>query len=130
MIKNARNIPLSQQTGTLPSMRDAMANWFQPLKFTQVIKSIVNYKNVETLKVKCFNGVIQPMKAQELMMRPDGQRAWIWKTVHAYPDLVLVPDDIIIIQGVKYRVMDKTDYTEYGYVVYNIVQNYTGDETT
>lgn len=126
MIHNAKDTLLTANPGTLPNVQDAMADWFQQLSFTTIVKTVVNFEVVETLTTVAFYGVRQPFTAQQLMMKPEGQREWKWETIHAYPDLILRPDDIITFESVSYRVMEKLDWKEYGYVQYNIVQNYTG----
>lgn len=123
-IFNASSIPLSQTTGTLPNVQAGMANWFQSITFIQIVKTVVNFKVVETTTSIDFQGVIQPFTAQMLELKPEGQRNWIWKTLHAYPGTLLVPDDEGTIQGQNYRVMQKLNYQEYGYIEYHIVQDY------
>lgn len=124
-IQNAADQLLDSNTGTLPNVQGAMANWFQPLSFKQITKSVVNFQNVETTATTRFQGVRQPLSAQKLMMKPEGQRSWRWETIHAYPDLILQPDDIIIFSDRPYRVMEKYDWQEYGYLEYHITQDYT-----
>jgi len=125
MIRNARDRLLSQIPSTLPDMQDAMADWFQVLTFTRVSKQIVNFSVVETRAPYSIMGVRQPLSAQALAMKPEGQRAWKIEQIHAYPDVILNPDDIMIFNGIPYRVLDKIDYKEYGYVEYHITQDFT-----
>lgn len=124
-IKNANKIPLNQNPGTLPNMQGAMLDWFQILTFTQIKKVVENFNLIEKTYSTSFQGVKQPFTAQELMMKPEGQRSWKWFTIHAFPDLVLTTDEIINFGGENYRVMQKSDFTEYGYVMYQICQDYT-----
>jgi len=106
-------------------MSGTVSDWFQRLMFTKIQKSIVNFNLVESEQEYSFMGVVQPASAQALMVKPEGQRSWKWYTVHAWPALVLAPDEIIMFLGVRYRVMEKLDYTPYGYVEYQIVQDYS-----
>jgi hypothetical protein len=123
-IHNASDTLLTANPGTLPNVQEAMASWFQTLTFTKIVKTVVNFNAVEVRTNFAFQGVRQPFTSQQLMMKPEGQRKWKWEMIHAYPDLVLQPDEIIIFNGLNYRVMQKYDYTEYGYVQYDIVQDY------
>ncbi len=125
MIQNASDTPLDENPGTLPNMQSALLSYFQPLTFTQIVKTVENFNLVETLTDFSFLGVRQPFTAQQLVQKPEGQRAWKWETVHSLPNLSLLPDDIIIFKSVSYRVMQKFDWTEYGYIEYHIVENYT-----
>jgi hypothetical protein len=123
-IKNASSVLLTQNPGTLPSVQDAMLDWFQNLTFTRIVKTTINFNVVETPTSYSFQGVRQPFTAQQLVMKPEGQRQWKWETIHAFPNLVLNPDEIIGFAGQNYRVMRKSDFSEYGYVLYEIVQDY------
>ena len=126
-LHDAADVPLSKNPGTLPNMSDVIGNWFQLLTFDKVIKTIVNFNVVETTTPLMFQGVFQPFTKQKLMMKPEGQRLWKWFMVHAWPTLILNPDDVIIDQsGTQYRVMEKNDLKEYGFVEYDLVQDYTG----
>lgn|SRR5574343_364486 len=124
-IHNASSVPLTSNPGTLPDVSAALLNWFQPITFTKIVKTVVNYKAVETKTNFSFQGVRQPFTPQDLMMKPEGQRSWKWEMIHCYPDLVLIPDEIIYFGLTKYRVMQKLDYKEYGYVQYHITEDYT-----
>lgn len=125
MIKDASSIPLTANSGTLPNVSGALLNWFQILTFTTIVKTVVNFQLVETTTTQDYQAVIQPFTAQQLMIKPEGQRLWKWFTLHSFTDLILVPDDIATIQGVAYRVMGKWDWKEYGYIEYHLVEDYT-----
>lgn len=124
-IKNASSVPLSANPGTLPDVQAAMLDWFQKLTFTMIVKTTVNFAVVETPTAFDFWGVRQPFSPQQLRMKPEGERKWKWQTIHAYPDLILEIDDVITFAGENYRVDQKLDWQEYGYVEYHIVQDFT-----
>lgn len=126
MISSAADRLLTANTGTLPNVSGAMLDWFQPMVFTAVTKTVVNFKVVESANPVDFMGVWQPYSAQQLQMRPEGQRNWKWFTVHSTPDLILDPDQVVTYLGTQYRVKDKFDYTQYGYLEYHLVQDFTG----
>lgn len=126
-IWNAKDVSLANNPGTLPNMADTIANWFQLLTFKQVVKKTINFQTVETASPLEFQGVVQPFTSQQLAMKPEGQRAWKWFTIHAWPTLILKPDDVIINQaGTQFRVMEKLDFKEYGYVRYEMIEDYSG----
>lgn len=125
-ILNANTIPLNQNSGTVPDVSDAMLDWFQPLTFTSIVKTVVNFQVVETPTNVSFLGVWQPFTARQLLLKPEGQRAWSWFTCHAQPELVLKADEVVTYLGVQYRVKEQTDYRLYGYVEYHLIQDYTG----
>lgn len=125
-IQNASDIPLSQNTGTLPQMGDALLSWFQAMVFTTIVKTVVNSLVVETPTNVSFQGVWQPFTDQALLMKPIGQRKWKWFMLHADTTLSLEPDDVVTYQGTQFRVMAKKDYSPYAYIEYHLAQDYTG----
>lgn len=125
-IYSAKNVPLNQNSGTMPDVSDALLDWFQPMTFLTITKTVVNFEVKEVSTATNFLGVWQPMTAQKLLLKPEGQRAWLWFTVHAQPGLELIPDEVITYLGTQYRVMQKWDWILDGYVEYHLVNNYTG----
>jgi hypothetical protein len=125
-IYSAKNIPLSAMAGTMPDLSDALLDWFAPMTFSTVVKTVVNFQVQEVATPINFLGVWQPLSPQKLLLKPEGQRAWLWFTVHAQPGLELVPDEVITYLGTQYRVMQKLDWKLDGYVEYHLVNNYVG----
>lgn len=123
-VSNANTVKLDEQPGTLPNLQGGVLNYFRQLTFTTIKKTVVNFQLVEVPVSFNFMGMVQPMGAQKLMMKPEGQRHWVWNTIHAFPSLELTTDEIITISCVNYRVMQKFDYSTYGYVEYHVVQDY------
>lgn len=124
-IFNAGSLPLSANPGTLPNMAGTLNDWFQQLSFTTIVKTIVNYVVVETPTTVTFMGVKQPFTPEQLAMKPEGQRSWNWFMIHSYPSLALKTDEIISFNGELHRVMARLDYTDYGYLEYHVVRDYT-----
>lgn len=128
IIKNGSNTPLNlTPQGTVPNMSGALAGWQQTITFTQIVKTVNSkFEVTETPTNTTFSGVWQPFTAQQLMIKPEGERAWKWFTVHALVVLPLKPDDVVSYKGQQYRVKEKLDYMEYGYMEYHLIQDYTG----
>lgn len=124
MIKNGSNKPLNQQKGSLPDVSSALENWFQAITFIKIVKSIVNGRLQEVETPISFRGVWQPMKTQDLEIKPEGQRDWRWFTIHSDTDIELKPDDKISYLNREFRVMKKNDYGLYGYFQYEVVEGY------
>lgn len=128
MIVNAKDKGLNYSG--LPQMGEVLPSWFQTLTFTLVTKSLVDYEVQEVLATITTQGVRQPMTAQDLQIKPEGQRAWKWETLHCLPNVKLKIDDIVIFDNVKYRVKERWDWSEYGYLEYHICQAYDlGEES-
>jgi len=125
-IGQGKNIPLNKATGSVPDVGSALLDWFQPLVFGIVTKVTEGFQVVETVVDTQFMGVIQPLQARQLMLKPEGQRAWTWYWVHAQPSLELEVDSVITYEGTQFRIMAKKDYDIYGYVEYELCEDYTG----
>lgn len=124
-ISNGKNTPLNVKTGTVPDVSGAMQDWFQPMVFSQVLKTNTGFQVVETKNQIFFRGVIQPLSGRQLQLLPEGQRAWTWLWLHADPSLTLEVDEVVNYLGVQTRVMSQKDYRIYGYVEYQLVQDWT-----
>jgi hypothetical protein len=125
-IANAASQPLNFKTGTVPDVSGGMTDWFQPMVFTQVQKETDAFQVVETPTNVSFRGVIQPLTGRKLELKPEGQRAWTWLLLHSDPSLTLNVDEVVTYNGVQTRVMARKDFSLYGYVEYELVQDWTG----
>jgi hypothetical protein len=126
IFKNGASTPLNQNSGTLPDVSGAMLNYFQPMVFEPLSKTVTGFQVVETTVPVNFQGIIQPSKPRDLMLKPEGQRAWTWYTLHAEPSLTLDVDDVVMWNKKQTRIMSRQDFTLYGYVVYELVQDFSG----
>lgn len=125
-IANGADTPIDIRTGTIPDVSGAMRDWYQPLTFFQVTKSVVDFQVVEDKLATNFWGVVQPLTDRRLVLKPEGQRAWTWIWVHADPVLAFEVDDIVEYLGTRYRVTSRRDYSIYGYMDYELVQDWGG----
>lgn len=123
-IVNASNIPLNQQFSSVPDVSGALQGYFQPMVFTPLLKTVKGYQVVENSNPIEFQGTIQPFTARQLYLKPEGQRAWSWFTVHAEPGVVLKVDDVILYIDKQYRVMSKKNFTLYGYDEYELITDW------
>lgn len=126
IIPNGKDVPLNANAGTVPNVGDAMLDWFQPMTFGVVVTTVENFQAVQVQTQVSCQGVIQPLTERQLMLKPEGQRAWSWFWIHADPGLTLQVDSVITYLGQQYRVMSHKDYRLYGYVEYHLVQSFTG----
>jgi hypothetical protein len=125
-ILNAASYPISTVSGTLPNMMDGMADWFQPMIFEPTIKNETGYQVVENALPIVFRGVIMPFKDRELWIKPEGERAWTWLHLFSDPQLELLVDQVVIYLGVQTRVMALKNYAIYGFMEYQLVQDWLG----
>ena len=123
-INNAKDVPLNTNTGTLPDMADTLMDWFQPLTFGLITKTVSAFQLIETVVDISFHGIIQPLSGKQIAMKPEGQRQWNWIMVHSDLRLSLQIDDVVIFLGEQYRVQNKKNYSLYKYKYYELVQDW------
>lgn len=126
-IASANTRTVQDAASALPSVQTTITGWFRSLILVRVVKTVLNFETKETRQeVNCM-GVIQPFGPRELKMKPEGQRAWNWQMLHTTPDVALKDDEEFTIKGTRYRVMSQQNWSEYGYIIYELVQDYHGD---
>ena len=125
-IANGANTPINLNQGTLPNVSGAMQDWFQKLTFGIVTKTDSAFQVIETAETITFQGVIQPFSERQLLLKPEGERAWSWYSLHADPVLKLQVDDVVTWNGKQTRVMTRKSYDLYGYIEYTLIQDFTG----
>jgi hypothetical protein len=129
-IANGGKRPINYRAGTIPDVSGSMRDWFQPLTFSRIVKTVVGFQDVETEHQFSFRGVVQPFTDRQLLLKPEGQRAWTWLSIFTDPVLKLDVDEIITFQGMQTRIMSLKDYFLYGYVEYHAIQDWTGSNPT
>ena len=110
----------------LPNVTGALVSYYVPMVFELITKTVSGGEAIETTTPINFRGVMQPLKVTQLMLKPEGQRSWTWFWLHCDPSLKLRLDDVVIYKGVQTRVMGKKDYSDYGYLEYELAQDWTG----
>lgn len=125
-IANGANTPINVRTGTVPDVSGALNDWFQPMVFTPIVKDVDAFQLVETPDPISFRGILQPFTKRQLLLKPEGERAWTWLTLHAEAQLTLQVDDVVDYLGKQTRVMARTNYSLYGFVEYELIQDWTG----
>lgn len=109
----------------LPQLGTAVFGWEQRLLIGIVGKFQEDYLTKEAVVYKKFRAVKQPLAVRQLELKPEGERAWAWYWLHAESALQLTLDDEVIFDdGNRYRVMGRKDYSDYGYMEYELVKGY------
>jgi len=124
-IFNAATRPLSQASLSVPNMAEALDNWFQNMTVCVICKTVVNFQLVETSVTRVIKAVRQPFSSKQLAVKPEGQRAWNWETLHVkFPDNFDV-DTVVVFNGTRYRIMNRWEFPEYGYYSFDCVRDFT-----
>ncbi len=125
-IANGANRPLNFRTAATPDVSGALQEYYQNIVFEPLVKTILGFQALETPNPINFRGTIQPLTERQLLLKPEGQRAWTWFLLHSDPVLTLGVDDVVLWLGKQTRVMSRKDYALYGFVEYSLVQDWTG----
>lgn len=110
----------------MPQMKAAFAGWFSTITLTQIAQVVNADGYMEEKETNIvFKGVIQPMSAEELMLKPDGQRSFEWLQIHCLAgSLNLKTNDRIVYNTRIYKVMSVKDYSLNNYIQYDIVEDF------
>ena len=122
-IASAASRPLFPAT-TQPNMGSAIAGFTQVCP-VQILRTVlVAGEAVKQAHTVTAATSIQPLSAQRIAMKPEGERAWKWWMIHTFTDLYAKVGDILEITGVGYRLMACTDYSAAGYRMFEAVEDY------
>ena len=116
------------QSNDLPDMTPGIEMFFQKITIEIVIKH--NHKGIleEETSTHRTMGVRISQTGQQLAMHPEGQRNWKYSNLFMLPEPKLRVDDVVRIQGVKYRVMNRKNNSEYSCVEYELLEDYENEE--
>lgn len=109
----------------MPNMASTLNGWEVPLSLIKVIQNVSEGDLVTTEKEINFMGVWQPLRDEQLELKPEGQRSWEWVWIHAKAsELNLETADKVIFNNKRFKVMDKKDYSLNGFVEYHLCRDY------
>jgi hypothetical protein len=91
-----------------PMFSNEFSDWEHPAHFTLVKKKIVDHEVIEFGDSIQFDGVFYPMKPQQVVLKPEGQRTWQWWTLLTPKELMM--DDVVTFNNIEYRVFGKQDF--------------------
>lgn len=108
-------------------MNSAVMAWAKTTKVFVAGKRINDYKTYETYYPFVMK-VFRVPSGQALEMKPEGQRAWNRESLYTDNKYSLDVDDIIYFEGKdteRFRITNKTDYSQFGFIQYEIVSDYS-----
>lgn len=112
-------------TSGMPQVDDALNGWETTITLVKVIQNVVEGDLVTEETNITFQGVIQPLRTEQLMAKPENMRSWEWLWIHAKASsLNLKTADKIRWNNKLFKVMGVKDYSLNGYVEYEIVRDY------
>ena len=124
-IVNARDKKLNSQVSGQPDLSWAVDGWFEFIFFVHVQTQLIDGFSQDILVPIKTKGQIVPMSQEQVNMKPEGARAWRWLTIHTSPDVILNPNDRIMVDDVNYRVKGIWDYRRNGFFIYECGEDFT-----
>ncbi len=111
----------------VPNVFTDFNDWFEPLTFGVVREENVNGYLKENITNIDTRGIIQPFGASAAKILPEGARYWEYRQVHCLPDVRLEIGSYILYKDLRYKVMARLDYSDYGYLEYHITEAFEDD---
>ena len=122
-----RNIKINMLNSSLPNMSDALNGWEVSIVADYISQVNINNEIVNIAQKQRIAGVLQPLRPEDVELKPEGQRSWSWFMLHVKPHYnKLRVEQQIEINKQPYKVMSVKDYQHYGYVEYHVIRSYHG----
>lgn len=113
------------QLSGMPQIGAAFSGWQTKIALVVITQTIVDGLTVDTPKTITFNGVVQPLSAKQIALKPEGQRAWAWLQIHCFSgNLNLKNNDRIKFNERFYKVMGVWDWSLDNYIEYHAVEDF------
>lgn len=109
-----------------PNINAAVMAWAKDTRVFITAKRTQDYKVEESYFEKNVK-IFRVPTGQSIEMKPEGQRKWNTERLYSDNSLDLKVDDIIIFECVesqKFRVVNKTDWNQFGFIEYSITSTY------
>lgn len=113
------------QISGMPQISAAFAGWLTSITLVIITQTIVEGFVEDSESEITFKGVIQPLMPKAIALKPEGQRDWGWLMIHCFSgSLNLSPNDRIIYNSQKYKIMATKDYSLDNYIEYHLVEDF------
>jgi len=121
-----RNIKINQLSANLPDVSEVMNGWEVSMTANYVTQAVVDGAVVDTEVNKPIKGIMQPLKAEEVLLKDEAQRNWSWYQVHVRMAIYgeLYPTQILILNSVPYKIKAKKDWVLNGYREYHAIRDF------
>lgn len=110
---------------SLPRPQLGINMWSQSSRAKVITQAVDEYGNVEDqISFFNFDGVIQPLKPEEIKLKDEGQWSWDWYWFHTKPDVYLRTNDRVVYKNIEYKIMAVKDYSDYGHIEYHCIKDW------
>lgn len=133
---NASPVSSAGQRGSIvwclpagPSVAQTILGGFKPMIIAVVTEKIVDEGDrageVDQAEHEVRTaGSLQPGDPQKLDVKAEGQRNWENWILYVLTALDVENDTVIKIAGTPYRVMTRKDFSDFGYIRYDLLQDF------
>jgi hypothetical protein len=107
---------------SFPDVSEALEGLTETLYLETETQVVADYETTETTGTDlAFEGVLEPMKPQRLLLKPEGQRNWRWWEL--WTDLDIKINAVVIDpEGVRFRVTARIPWFNAGYYQYELTE--------
>ena len=125
-----RNIKINQLSANLPDVSEVMNGWEVPATGDYVTQEIATDGSGLVIdvphKLNIMVGVPQPLKAEEIQLKDEGQRSWSWQKIFVRENIYgeLFTSQIIVMDGINYKIKSKADWKRNGFREYHIILDF------
>jgi hypothetical protein len=111
----------------VPYVGHVLKGWTTKQTVTFVTKTIDpdTHKTVEVETTAVYQVNRQPVPQQKIDQKQDGERNWKWWSFIIRGMVYLSKDDRVTIAGVRYRIMNGSDWSQSGFTKFEAVEDYT-----
>lgn len=111
-------------TGQFPQMGEVLDGWEVPLTLIKVTQSIVDGEVAFNETKTQFMGVLQPLRTEDLISKPEGQRSWDYYWIHTKDTLPFQTADKIEYSNVRYKITAIKNYGLNGFTELEVILDY------
>lgn len=110
--------------GQFPQMSEVLDGWEVPLTLIKVTQSIVDGEVAFNETKTQFMGVLQPLRTEDLISKPEGQRSWDYYWIHTKDTLPFQTADKIEYSNVRYKITAIKNYGLNGFTELEVILDY------
>lgn len=108
----------------MPNMANTLTGWEVPLTLIKITQSIVDGDVVFNETKTQFMGVLQPLRTEDLISKPEGQRSWDYYWIHTKDTLPFQTADKIEYSNVRYKITAIKNYGLNGFTELEVILDY------
>jgi hypothetical protein len=109
----------------IPKIQHALNGWKTNITLIRLSQSINDDGILEDVETPIsFKGVVQPLTAKSLKVKPEGKRSWQSWQIHTDIDVGISTGDKVNYLGKIYEVEAYLDYSLNNYYEYHLLKDY------